>query len=303
MLSSVFSPVCYRAVLLRFLVCCGLLAGLVPVAGAALWSLPDGVVVVKDFAYGPDRNQVMDVYRLNKREATSAPVIFMVHGGGWRFGDKSARTVVENKLARWVPEGFVLISVNYPMLPDSPVSEQANNIALALATAQQHAREWGGDPAKFILMGHSAGAHLVALLNADPERAFKRGARPWLGTVSLDSAAMNVVTIMNDRHFRLYDVAFGKDPSVWKSLSPYYAITAQAFPWLNVCSTKRDTSCSQSAALRKKSESLGVRGSVLQENLTHREINNDLGEPGAYTAAVEVFMASLDRDVAARLKH
>ncbi len=300
--SSVFSSMCRRVFLLRVVVGYGLLVGLIPVADAALWSLPDGVGVVRDFAYGPDRDQTMDIYRLNNRGTTPAPVIFMVHGGAWRFGDKSARSVVENKLARWVPEGFVFISVNYPMLPGSPVTAQANDIALALATAQQHAAEWGGDPAKFILMGHSAGAHLVALINADPERAVQRGARPWLGTVSLDSGAMNVVTIMSDKHARLYDAAFGTDPALWKSLSPYYVLTARALPWLNVCSTKRDTSCTQSAQLLKKSASLGVRGGVLPENLTHREINNELGKPGAYTRPWKAFMASLDSDVAARLK-
>jgi len=57
-------------------------------------------------------------------------------------------------------------------------------------------------------MGHSAGAHLVALLTAHPAFTQAEGALPWLGTVSLDSAAFDVVAVMSGRHLALYDRAF-----------------------------------------------------------------------------------------------
>ena len=263
--------------------------------------IPAGINVIHDFSYGSLPDQKMDIYSAGK--PSNAPVIFMVHGGGWRNGGKDVSKTVNNKVARWVPEGFVLISINYPMIPDADVGIQADNVAMALATAQKHATEWGADPAKFILMGHSAGAHLVSLLNANPEAAYKVGARPWIGTVSLDSGAMNVVELMQARHARLYDQAFGTDPEQWKALSPYYAMTAKAGPWLNVCSTKRDTSCSQSKAMADKAATLGVKAALHEENLTHGEINGNLGLPGDYTAAVESFMATLDAKVAELLAH
>ena len=141
------------------------------------------VTILRNVRYGNADLQTMDVY-LPRKPQTGMPVIFMVHGGAWRFGDKTARSVVLNKVARWVPRGFILVSVNYRMLPTARLLQQAEDVARALATAQAKAASRGGDPAKFILMGHSAGAHLVALLDADPALAYKAGARPWLGVVA-----------------------------------------------------------------------------------------------------------------------
>lgn len=259
------------------------------------------VSVIKDFSYGSLPDQKMDIY--TQGHPAGAPVIFMVHGGGWRNGGKDVSKTVNNKVARWVPEGFVFISINYPMIPDADVAQQAKNVETALAAAQKHAAEWGGNPAKFILMGHSAGAHLVSLINANPEPAYALGAQPWLGVVSLDSGAMNVVQLMSARHMKLYDNAFGSDPEQWKRLSPFYQMTSKALPWMNVCSTKRDTSCSQSKAMSDKAATLGVKAALHQEDLTHGEINGNLGLPGGYTAAVESFMATLDPAVAELLAH
>ncbi|RFC36436.1 MAG: alpha/beta hydrolase fold [Candidatus Nitrotoga sp. LAW] len=139
-------------------------------------SLPSGGRLVSDLAYGRDNQQRMDVYL--PQQANGAPVIFMVHGGAWRWGDKGATAVVQNKVARWVSKGFIFISVNYRLLPKARPLEQAQDIASALATAQSRATSWGGDPRKFIVMGHSAGAHLTALLTASPDMAFKRGVKP-----------------------------------------------------------------------------------------------------------------------------
>lgn len=69
-------------------------------------TLPQGVKVLRDIPYGNSGKQRMDVY-LPRDARKQAPVIFMVHGGGWRTGDKALRAVVENKMARWVPRGFI----------------------------------------------------------------------------------------------------------------------------------------------------------------------------------------------------
>ena len=248
--------------------------------------------VMKDIAYGEAPAQKMDVYLPAHTE--HAPVIFMVHGGGWRRGDKAAENVVKNKVARWVEQGYVFISVNYRMLPEADPLMQADDVARALAAAQTRAAEWGGDPDKFILMGHSAGAHLVALLGAGPARAQGLGARPWLGTVVLDSAAVDVAQIMQRRHMRLYDEAFGKDAAFWKSASPIQQLSAEAKPMLLVCSTtRRDKPCDAARAFAEQATALGVRAEVSGQALPHGEINHNLGLPGAYTDTVERFMRSL----------
>ena len=259
-------------------------------------TLPQGVKVLRDIPYGNSGKQRMDVY-LPRDARKQAPVIFMVHGGGWRTGDKALRAVVENKMARWVPRGFIFVSVNYRLLPEADPLQQAEDVARALATAQAQAASWGGDSSKFILMGHSAGAHLVALLGADPSKAIALGAKPWLGAVLLDSAALDVVQIMEAAHARLYDRAFGAQPTYWRSASPFHRLTASATPMLAVCSTRREDSCRQARNFAARASSLGVQIKVLEQDMSHLEINETLGKPGAYTGAVEAFMGSLDTAV------
>ncbi len=258
--------------------------------------IPAGVRIIRDVAYGNAPRQRMDVYV--EPGTHDAPVIFMVHGGAWIVGDKSAKTVVEGKVSRWVPRGFVFISINYPMLPETPVIDQAKNVARALAYAQKHAREWGGDPGKFVLMGHSAGAHLVALVNADPELARAEGARPWLGTVALDSAAYDVVKIMQQPHLPLYDRAFGTDRQVWVADSPSLQLSAPIAPLLAVCSSQRQDSCPQARQFVAKAHTLDVDAKTLPEDLTHKQINEELGVNPTYTAQVEAFMRTLDPEIA-----
>jgi acetyl esterase/lipase len=262
--------------------------------------LPPGTRVFHDVHYGDGALQAFDVYA--PADARGAPVVFMVHGGGWRRGDKTARGVVQNKVSHWLPRGIIVVSVDYPLLPDTPPLQQARDVAMALATAQRDASRWGGDPRKFVLMGHSAGAHLVSLVSAEPALATSQGALPWLGTVALDSAAFNVATIMQARHLRLYDDAFGSDPVDWAALSPIVQLRTKIAPFLAVCSSRRVDSCRQAGAFAAKARGFGARVRVLPEDLSHGEINRSLGQPSAYTSAVDGFLASLDPGLADRLR-
>jgi acetyl esterase/lipase len=210
--------------------------------------------------------------------------------------------VVTNKVARWAPRGFVFISVNTRLLPKADPLRQAEDVAKALAVAQARASQWGADPAKIILMGHSAGAHLVALLSAAPARAYALGAKPWLGSVILDSAALDVEGVMHRPHLPLYDSAFGGTPDYWRSVCPEHQLSPSAPPMLLVCSERRrDDSCGAAGRFAEKAKSLRVRAQVLPEDLSHGEINEYLGLPGAYTDAVEQFMRAVDPSVAAAL--
>jgi len=268
--------------------CCALALALC--AAGAIQTAQAGDIV-KDIAYGPDPAQRLDVYKPAAPRDGAAPVIVMVHGGGWRVGDKSNSRVVGNKAEHFLAQGFVFISVNNRLVPDADPVQQADDVAAALAFAQGKAHDWGGDPDKFILMGHSAGAHLVALVSADPARALNKGARAWRGTVSLDSGAYDVPAIMGQRHFRLYDQAFGADPAFWRAASPLYQLKTGAPPMLLVCSSKRVIACPESQRFAEAAKAKGVRADVLPEDLSHGAINAELGLPGAYTESVDAFIA------------
>jgi len=250
------------------------------------------VTVVRDVSYGADRKQRFDVYA--PKGVRNAPVILMVHGGAWRIGDKRSRGVVENKVARWSRAGIIVISVNYRMLPGTDPVEQARDVARALAAAQGRMSEWGGDPDRVVLMGHSAGAHLVALLDADPALATRLGARGWLGAVILDSAALDIVHTMERPHAALYDAAFGTDRAYWREASPYHHLAAGTKPVLIVCSSRRSDSCPAARRFAAKATSLGVRAEVQPVAKSHAAIDAQLGLAGEYTEGVEAFLASLD---------
>jgi arylformamidase len=254
--------------------------------------LPDGARVLRDIAYGNDPRQRFDVYL--PASPRSAPVIFMVHGGAWAIGDKTNPGVVGSKAAYWLPKNYALVSVNYRLLPEAKPREQAKDIARALAAAQRLAASWGADRDRFVLMGHSAGAHLVALLGADSDLLSTAGAVCPRGVVSLDSAAMDVVQVMGlPRHPRLYDRAFGDDPAEWIAASPYHRLKPGAPPLLAVCSSRRPDSCLQARRLAQKAAELDVRVDVLPQNLSHAEINRTLGQASGYTEQVNTFVDRL----------
>jgi arylformamidase len=76
-------------------------------------TLPADGRVERDVAYGTDPQQRIDVYL--PARAGRAPVVVMVHGGAWMFGDKGGRGVAATKAARWLPRGAIVVSVNYRM--------------------------------------------------------------------------------------------------------------------------------------------------------------------------------------------
>jgi acetyl esterase/lipase len=248
--------------------------------------------MARDVSYGADPAERLDAYA--QRGLDHAPVLIMVHGGGWSRGDKAMDNIVTNKASRWVPMGIVFISINYPMLPAANPLQQAQYVARAIAYIRAHAAQWGGDSTQVVLMGHSAGAHLVALVASSPEMTTSVGADPWRGVVLLDSGALDVEAIMRAPHLPLYNQAFGRDPAAWRTMSPLDVLAGRGAPMLAVCSSQRRLSCPDARRFAQKGASLGRRIEVAPQDMTHEQINETLGTPGAYTDRVEQFLRSLD---------
>ena len=252
-------------------------------------ALPAGARALRDVAYGDDPRQRYDVYL--PAQPRHAPVILFVHGGGWANGNKDNPGVVENKAAYWLPKGYVLVSINYRMRPDTAPIDQARDVARALADVQKRAPSWNADPANVLLMGHSAGAHLAALVGASSTLWREAGAARPRGVVSLDSGALDVPLTMKKPPLpRIYDAAFGRNPADWTAASPYHQLTRDAVPMLFVCSSRRQDACPQGRAMVEKAKTLGVAMEVLPEDLSHGEVNHLLGAPSAYTTAVDAFV-------------
>ncbi|MBP6750532.1 MAG: alpha/beta hydrolase [Xanthomonadaceae bacterium] len=251
---------------------------------------------MRDIAYGTHANQRYDLYAPTK--TAGAPTIFFVHGGGWRRGDKAMAGMIDAKQRRWTAAGAFVVSANYRMVPDADPLGQARDVARAIASAQQRVATLGGDPNAFVLMGHSAGAHLVGLVATMPEISRDAGVVPWRGNVLLDSGAIDTVKTMEARwRPQLFADAFGDDPAYWRSASPMHRLSGKLAPTLVVCASERADSCPNNAAFLRKAREYGTRTQLLAKPMSHGDINRDLGEDNDYTREVEAFM----RDIGVRL--
>ena len=254
--------------------------------------LPDGIKLIPNVKYGSAPEQKFDVYK--NEDANDAPVIFMIHGGAWRGGDKARDAEYINKVMHWVPKGFVFISTNYRTLPDVQPNKQHQDVQNAILFAQQHIQKWGGSSKKFILMGHSAGAHLVAYISANSTSTRKMGIKPWLGTISLDISAYDIVQRMtSSQPSKFYADTFGQTHKQWKGASPYYLLKNKIPPFLAVCSMRSPFACQQAVHFTNKAKSYGTITRVNPVDLSHGEINSELGKPSCYTSTIDRFLLTL----------
>lgn len=244
----------------------------------------------QEYAYGSDPNQTLDIYQA--AGTTNAPVIVMLHGGAWRTGDKRNRNVWRNKATYWTARGYVFASVNTRLIPDAYPIDQARDLAAAMGFIQQNAAQVGGDPNQVILMGHSAGAHVAGLLATRDDLRTAAGLQPWKGTVVLDSAAIDLVALMETDAPRLFERAFGSDPSYWTAASPINFVSRADGPFLIVCSAKRDTPCPAAQSFGQSASATGVPVTILPVELSHSQINAILGEQNSYTAAVDDWISA-----------
>jgi acetyl esterase/lipase len=171
------------------LVAIGLLTALLSACSAETlllplnWSEQDThVVSTTDLAYGADARQTLDVYR--PHEARQAPVMVFWYGGSWRHGSKDYYRFTGQSLAR---RGFVAILPDYRLAPDHPFPAFVEDAASAVRWARDHSKEFGGDPNRIYISGHSAGGHNALMLALDPRYLDAVGLTPsdLAGVVSL----------------------------------------------------------------------------------------------------------------------
>jgi triacylglycerol lipase len=121
-----------------------------------------GAVVTRDVAYGSDSRHRLDVFA--PPSAGGVPVVLFVHGGGFVGGDKGGEgDPFFNNVGAWaVRSGFLGVTMTYRLAPANPWPAGAQDVNQALEWLRLNAARFGGDPARIVLMGHSAGAAHVA---------------------------------------------------------------------------------------------------------------------------------------------
>ena len=127
-----------------------------------------------DLAYGRGPRRMLDVYRPDGRGPS--PVVVFFYGGSWQSGDRRHYRFVGASLAA---RGIVTVVPDYTLYPDWRYTDFLEDAAHAVRFVRDHADGWGGDPRRLMVMGHSAGAYIGAMLAFD---------RRWLDGVAVDPA-------------------------------------------------------------------------------------------------------------------
>lgn len=129
---------------------------------------------VETARYGEHRLQTLDVYR-PRPGSGPAPVVVFFYGGRWQGGTRREYAFVGERLAA---EGLLVVLPDYRLYPEVRFPTFVEDAAAAVAWARAHAAEHGGDPSRIFVAGHSAGAHLAALLATDRRYLERVGMRP-----------------------------------------------------------------------------------------------------------------------------
>lgn len=280
--------------------------------------LSSKVVAHRDIRYAETADvaanlQSLDVYTAEggkTGEATAPkPVVIMIHGGGWRTGDKSNLSMTQYKVPHFVGNGYVYVSINYrlsarPGDPKHPAHVQ--DCAKAIAWVHDNIDRYGGDPDRIFLMGHSAGAHLAALVSTDQRRLEAERKRLSIikGTVCLDTAAYDIPRYIKELDGgrgmqRLYGNAFGTSEAAWKDASPRYHVAAdKGIPPILFFHTGRRMAGEQLS--KELVEALRKAGTPAQAvhaaDKDHAGINRCVGQPGdPYTEVIMQFLANPHR--------
>lgn len=237
-------------------------------------------------AYGADPLQVLDYWPAqsgNKR----APLVIFVHGGGWKRGSKDTASG-PYKAPHYTGEGYAYAAINYRLVPDNTVEEQAADVARSVKYLIDHAAQLGFDPSRIVLMGHSAGAHLVALVGSDEQylRAAGLSFASVDGIIPIDGACYDVPRQIKEGGNFMHDTyiqAFGEDPARQKALSPVFHAEAPNAPSFLLLHVERPDGISQAKELEAALIKGGTRtqrndfpGTGLKG---HGEINRELGNP------------------------
>lgn len=271
-----------------------------PPAGGA----PDGtgsctaieVEASSDVAYrdpapaGTDPSLVsLDLYRpALPAGCPDPPVLVWVHGGGWQVGDKAR---VRDLPAWAASRGWALVSVNYRLTPAVTFPTHNEDVAAAVGWLLDHGADHGVDPARLALVGHSAGAGIVASVAVDPAYldAVGHDLADLACAVPLDTEAYDVAAQVE--RSALYRRAFGDDPAVHADASPLTHVAAgTGIPPFLVATQGRPARLDLSRRFVDSLTRAGVDATFVDANpLDHAGVAEAVGDPDD-----EVLMPTLD---------
>jgi len=234
--------------------------------------------------------QVLDVFA--PKGAKDLPVVFWIHGGGWQAGDK---TDVQVKPMAFADKGFVFVSINYRLLPEVDMATIVRDVAKAARWVHDNIAKHGGDPKRLLVMGHSAGAQLAALICTDERYLKAEGLSLDIvkACVPVDGDTFDVPAIIETAETRRrvhglpqakfgHREKFGNDPAKHKDFS---AVTHVAKgkgipPFFILHVAEHPDTSAQAQRLGNALKEAGLPATLFgAKDTTHGKVNADIGRP------------------------
>ena len=238
------------------------------------------------------KRHVLDVYTPEEPAKTSLPVMFWIHGGGWMVGDKSDVALKPKVL---IERGFVFVSTNYRLLPEVKMEELIGDVAKSLGWVHKNIANYGGDPRRIFVGGHSAGAQLAALICIDERYLNAEGVSfdVLKGCVPVDGDTYDIPKIIMTAEHRqsLYGgkmftfghrQKFGNDPEKHVDFSAVTHVEKDNGipPFLFLYFSGNPDTRAQARRLESVLNAAGIRSKAYgKRDSNHRRLNNDLGKP------------------------
>jgi arylformamidase len=245
--------------------------------------------VTRDIPYATaHERQVLDVYA--PAGAKSLPVVFWIHGGGWQTGNKS---MVALKPKAFMDAGFVFVSINHRLLPTVDMGTITGDVATALGWVHKNIATHGGDPDRVLVMGHSSGGQLAALMCTDDRYAKAEGYSLTMikGCVPVDADTFDIPAIieMAETRARVHHLPlptyghrqkFGDDPAKHRDFSAVTHVARKKGipPFLILHIGGNPDTGAQARRLAAVLQDAGISAKVVNgREATHSSLNDNIG--------------------------
>ena len=246
--------------------------------------------VALNLEYGPDERQKLDVYMPDEAPGSPAPVLLFLHGGYWVIGHKDLLGFMAPSITI---APALLVSVGYRLAPGAKYPEQVDDCRAALRWVYEHIADYGGDPERIYVGGHSAGGHLAAMISLQRDRLADFGLQPDIikGCFPV-SGVFDVTETPPERR-----EAFLRSDDDARNASPVYSTGGNATPFLlEIGGDDFDNLVAQHprmlAALRSER---GYVEEMVREGHNHFQISLDHGDPDSpWTRRVREWMTAGD---------
>lgn len=195
-------------------------------------TVSENITYMEDGYLGELPEKRLNVFR-PKKINEALPVLVFIHGGSWRSGSKEKYSLVGR---RWARRNIVTVIIDYPLSPEYKIHSMGKATAKALNWVDENIADYGGDPERIVVSGHSAGGHLASLVAIRDEYFDSLGVKnPIAGAVLIDAAGFDMYHYLKEKnnapgtsHLK----TFTDSPEVWKDTSPIYFLHDNMPPML-----------------------------------------------------------------------